>query len=118
MGKCAHRRLYVIETHINGDMEVRQPTIFLILIADSIPAQLPDYDSLSGRDSIEQFLLVEGLQPLLNEVSQQRAKETQVIAEHLKISLEKLINRQNLRMIDYYELQDDYDTKPDARLQY
>ncbi|MDD2509907.1 MAG: DUF3883 domain-containing protein [Syntrophomonas sp.] len=117
LGNVVHRRLFVVETMMDCQMAVRQPTIFLDLIADigkddTAKLELPQYDNLPGRDSIEQHLLVEALQPLLEEVSRQREKETQIISEHLQISLNELINRQQLRMIELYQLQDDDDPNP------
>lgn len=111
-GNVAHRRLFVIETSLNGNMAVRQATIFLDLIPATEGIDIPSSDGLPGRENVEKYLLVKALQPLLNEVSEQREKETEIISEHLQISLKELINRQNLRIIELYQLQDEDDPNP------
>ena len=112
LGNVAHRRLFVIETLPDCQMLVRQPTIFLDLIPVSEHVEPPQDGDWPGRDSLEQHLVMEALIPLLDEVRQQREKETNIISDHLQISLGELINRQNLRMGELYQLQDDNDPNP------
>ena len=52
------------------------------------------------------------MQPFLGEISAQREKETATIAKHVEISLNALINRQNLRMADLLEQQQSGDASP------
>ncbi len=107
-----HRRLFVIETLPNFTMLVRQPTLFLDLIPAGEPVETPQDGDWPGRESLEQHLVVEALQPLLEEVRLQREKETSTITDHLKISLGALINRQNLRIGELYQAQDDDESIP------
>jgi hypothetical protein len=98
-----HRRLFVVQADQAGTMTIRQPTIFLDLaLAPRSPA-VPDGDAMPDRTAAERFLIAEALNPFLAEVSAQRARETATIERHLKISLEELIHRQNLRMAEIHE---------------
>ena len=53
----------------------------------------------------ERFLVSEALQPFLAEIVKERTKEIETITRHMEISLNELINRQQLRMADLYEQQ-------------
>lgn len=94
-GKVLHRRLFVVETAMNGMMTVRQPTIFL----DMVPASgntgtyIPDDTGLPDRDQIEHALVRDALQPLLEEVTTEREKEIETISCHIDISLSAIIDR-------------------------
>jgi Domain of unknown function (DUF3883) len=57
--------------------------------------------------------LVEGaLEPFLEEISTQRKKEIEIIASHVEISLNALIDRQNLHMAELFEQQQKGDAAP------
>ena len=56
--------------------------------------------------AIEAFLVEHALNPLLAEVTTQRARETQTITRHLEISLNELINRQQVRLGELSEMQE------------
>ncbi len=59
--------------------------------------------ALPDRTAAERFLVATTLNPFLAEVAAQREKETATIEKHLKISLNELIHRQNLRMAEIHE---------------
>jgi hypothetical protein len=99
-GNAVHRRLFVVETSMDGSFTVRQPTIFLDLILPNAKAEIPDGSSLPGRDHVEQALLEKALFPFLNEVQRERAKEIEIIEHHMEISLNELIARQNQNLMD------------------
>jgi superfamily II DNA or RNA helicase len=94
-GKVLHRRLFVVETAMNGMMTVRQPTIFLDMVPASgnIDTHIPDDAGLPDRDQIEHTLINDALQPLLEEVTTEREKEIETISCHIEISLSTIIDR-------------------------
>lgn len=104
-GKVVHRRLFVVQTGIDGTMAIRQPTIFLDLVPSSEKVSIPDGSGLPGQDKVEQFMFTEALQPFLREISLQRIKEIESIEHHMEISLNELIARQNMILADLYEKQ-------------
>ena len=102
-GHTLHRRLFVVQTDINGTMSVRQSTIFLDLIPAPNGTAVPDDAGLPGRDLVEQVLIEKALQPFLAENTARREKEIETISRHLEISLNELIHRQNMRMAELLE---------------
>ena len=84
-------------------LTIRQPTIFLDLALAPKETHIPDGDGLPDRDAAERFLVTTALNPFLAEVAAQRTRETATIEKHLKISLNELIHRQNLRMAEIHE---------------
>jgi superfamily II DNA or RNA helicase len=103
-GRTLEKRLFVVEIAQDGTMAVRQPTLFLELMP--VPAHVPppaETTIEAGRDQLEHFLIKEALQPLLQAVTQQRAKEADTVARHVEISLNALIDRvqvQFARLLD------------------
>ena len=100
LGNVLHRRLFVVETSMAGDLEIRQPTMFLDLVPAPAGAEPGVDDGLPGPETIEQALVERALQPFLEEVQQTRLKEIDTISNHMEISLRELIHRQNLRMAE------------------
>jgi superfamily II DNA or RNA helicase len=98
-----HRRIFVVQADHSGVMTIRQPTIFLDLALASKDAHAPDGTGLPDADAAERFLVTAALNPFLVEVAAQRTRETATIEKHLKISLNELIHRQNLRMAEIHE---------------
>lgn len=111
-GNVLHRHLFVVQTSMQGAMSIRQPTIFLDLALASAGTVVPDDSVLPGRDRVEQVLVEEALQPFLNAITVQRAKEIETISKHMEISLNELIHRQNLRMGELLESQRTGDPSP------
>ena len=98
-----HRRIFVVQADQSGTLTIRQPTIFLDLALAPKEKHIPDGDGLPDRSAAERFLVTTALNPFLAEVAAQRARETATIEKHLKISLNELIHRQNLRMAEIHE---------------
>ena len=98
-----HRRLFVVQADQGGGMTIRQPTIFLDLALAPKATPVPAGDALPDQTAAERFLITTALNPFLAEVAAQRARETATIERHLKISLNELIHRQNLRMAELHE---------------
>lgn len=109
-GNVLHEKLFVVQTDMNGLLSIRQPTIFLDLSLATEKFEIPDSSGLPQRDSVENTLIQKALNPLLEEVRLQREKETETISRHMEISLNELINRQNLRMAELLEAQQNGDT--------
>ncbi len=111
-GNTLHRRMFAVETYLNGTMEIRQPTLLLDLVPASGKFDLPTEEKAPGRLTVEQALIEKALQPFLAEVASQRLKETDIIARHVEISLNELINRQNIRLAELLQKQQEGDTHP------
>jgi hypothetical protein len=107
-----HRRLFVLETALDGTVTVRQPTIFLDLVPAPSDTDVPDDSNLPARAQLEETLIAQELTGLLGEMSAERDKEIATIAEHMHISLNALINRQNMRMGELWEQQQQGDDSP------
>jgi superfamily II DNA or RNA helicase len=111
LGHVLHRRLFIVQEEIEGTLTVRQPTLLLDLVpapkATPVPAETG-----TDRNFIEHFLVQEALEPFLAEVTAQREKEILTVTRHLEISLNELIHRQNLKLADLIEMQQNGDTSP------
>jgi len=104
-GHPLNRKLFVIQINSDGSMAIKQPTIFIDLATTDKTTQAPAIDGLPNQDMAEQFLIENSLNPFLAEVSKERAKDTETIKRHIEISLNELIDRQNLKMAELLELQ-------------
>lgn len=102
-GHQLHRRIFVVRAECNGELSIRQPTIFFDLALAPKGTGVPDGNGMPDQAAAEQFLIAEALNPFLAEVSAQRAREIATIRRHLEISLRELIHRQNIRMAELYE---------------
>lgn len=108
-GNELHKRLFVVQQTADGSMELKQPTYLLDLMA--APARTAFPDNVVLDDAVEErFLVSEALQPFLGEIVKERTREIETITRHMEISLNELINRQQLRMADLYEQQGAADT--------
>nr|MDO8099656.1 DUF3883 domain-containing protein [Candidatus Njordarchaeota archaeon] len=105
-GRTLHRRLFVVETSIgNGRSEVRQPTIFLDLIAAPKGTEPPTTYALPQKNEVESSLYKNALIPFLDEVREERTKEIGVIKRHVTLSLNELINAKQLQLAALVERQ-------------
>jgi len=100
-GQTLHRRLLVVETDATGAMTLRQPTVFLDIVPAPAPppaaaASLPVPD----RGAVEAFLYDRALQAWLDETTIERTGEIERVIEHVRISLDALIDRQNLQLAE------------------
>lgn len=105
-GNVLHRRLFVVETSMNGMMTIRQPTIFLGLNIGNIGFQLPDDAGLPGRDMLEHTLIEQALSPFLGEIVGQRHKEIETITRHMEISLNAIIDRVQCQFADLVQMKE------------
>ena len=68
-GQCLHRRLFVVETSADGEMTLRQPTLFLdVTPAPQTASAQTAVPPLPDRQLVEQFLYTHTLEPWLGEV--------------------------------------------------
>jgi hypothetical protein len=99
-GNTLHKKLFVVRADADGSLTLRQPTLFLDLIPATKGTQPPTLAGLPERDAVELHLVQHALNPFLNEVAEQRTKENRLVGEHIEISLQELINRQQLTLAD------------------
>jgi superfamily II DNA or RNA helicase len=111
-GNTLHRKLFAIRADLDGALSVRQPTLLLDIIPAPRGTAAPAAPVLPDRQAVELELVNLALTPFLNEVSEQRARENQVVREHMEISLGELIHRQNLQLADLVSKQQAGDTTP------
>ena len=119
LGNELHRRLFVVQSGPNGELSVRQPTIFLDLTVapkgtPAPPADLPDRQAsgLPSHQQREQALTEKCLLGFLAEVAAERQRETATTRRHIEISLNELIHRQNLTLARLVEQQQAGDRSP------
>ena len=106
-GHTLHRRLFVVETDASGQMQLRQPTVFMEITPASGDehAASPDASVVPDRSLVERHLYEEALQPWLAESAAQREHESQTVKEHVELSLNELIHRQQLQLSDFLSRQ-------------
>lgn len=110
-GNVLHRRLFVVHSAIDGQLSVRQPTIFLDLAVAPKTATPPSV-MLVDRALREQKLVEEALTPFLHEISAETIKQVNTIRNHLQISLDELIHRQNMTLGKLHEDQSQFSEVP------
>lgn len=103
LGNDLNKRLYVVQVASNGELSLTQPTIFLDLAIAPEGLAQAGLQNLPDRQQTEHFLVADTLDLLLDEVSVQRTKEVETIKNHLEISLHELIDRQQMRMVEWEE---------------
>jgi hypothetical protein len=111
-GNVLHQRLFVVQTETDGSLSIRQPTIFLDLTPAPKGTPTPDDAGLPGRAEVENALVEQALLPFLKEITTEREKQIETIANHVEISLNSLIDRQNLRMAELLQQQQSGDASP------
>lgn len=99
-GNSLHKKLFVVRADPDGSLTLRQPTLFLDLIPATKGAKPPNLASLPDRPAVEVHLVEQALNPFLTEVADQRTKENSIVREHIEISLQELINRQQITLAD------------------
>lgn len=99
-GSTLHKKVFVIRTEGDGAMTLRQPTLFLDLIAAEKGTRPPEVAGLPDRSAVEVYLVEQALRPFLAEVSEQRMKENRIVRKHIEISLQELIDRQQLSLAE------------------
>lgn len=111
-GNVLSRRLFVVQTGMDGKTAIKQPTIFLDLTAAETPPAVPDDAHLPDRSQVEIVLLEQALQPLLEESRREREREVATISRHIELSLNTIINRENLLLADLVSQKESGSTEP------
>ena len=112
MGKEIHKRIFVVQTDISGIISIKQPTIFLDLALSKDKVDIPDDKNLPDKSEIEKILVEKALNPFLEEIHKERDKEIQIITKHVQISLDELIHKQNMRLAELLNQQQNGDSSP------
>ncbi len=99
-GNTLSKRLFVVQTGMDGQLAIKQPTIFLDLTPAATATAVPDDAALPDRNLVEIALLERALNPMLEESRHEREREVAVISRHIELSLNAIINRENLLFAD------------------
>jgi superfamily II DNA or RNA helicase len=102
-GNTLHKKLFVVRADPGGLLTLRQPTLFLDLIPAAKGTQPPDLAGLPEREAVEAHLVQQALDPFLAEVADQRRRENAVVREHIEISLNTLIDKQQIKLAEQIE---------------
>lgn len=105
-GNVITRRLFVVQATMDGQLAIKQPTVFLDLVASSKPVPVPEDSGLPYSNQVEVALLEQALNPLLVEARSQREKEVSIVSRHIELSLNAIINRENLLLADLISLKE------------
>lgn len=103
-GHCLHRRIFLVETLVTGEMRVHEPT----LLHDVIPAPNgtpAPVDTIPDRSEVELYLYTKVLEPWVRKESAIRENEVARISRHVEISLNALIDRQNQQLGEFLNRQ-------------
>ena len=96
-GNTLKRRLFCIATSQSGTMTAHEPTLFLDVAAAPEGTKGPAADTqITSRSLVETFLYQHCLEEWGRKASAERAAEIERVRRHVKISLDTLINRQQI----------------------
>lgn len=99
-GNTLHKKLFVVRVDHDGQLTLRQPTLFLDLMVTPKGTSVPTLPNLPDLGGVEIHLVEAALKPFLVEISAEREKQNRVVREHIEISLQELINRQQLALAE------------------
>jgi hypothetical protein len=104
-GNTPHRRLFVVETSTTGAMTLHEPTILHDISPAPAGTPLASGLPLPGRQAVERFLYERALKPWAARSSESRVHEVERVERHLDISLNALIDRQQLQLGEFLNRQ-------------
>jgi superfamily II DNA or RNA helicase len=105
-GRTLHRRLFAVETSLDGQMKSHEPTVLLdIAPAPSGTPGPTDAVTLPDRRRVEQFLYENSLAPWGARIADERRDEVERIRRHVEISLNSLIDRAQMQQAEYVSRQ-------------
>lgn len=105
-GNVLVQRLFVVQAGMDGEIAIKQATIFLDLAIGKTAVSVPDDALLPSRNQIEIALLERALKPLLEESRREREREVSMISRHIELSLNTIINRENLLLANLISLKE------------
>lgn len=111
-GRVLHRRLFVVEADLSGAMAIRQPTIFHEITPADPGSAPPEPAALPDDLSVQQYLIEHAIQPVLATVEADRQREIAMVRDHVEISLNELIDRQQRQMAEFLSRQVEGATVP------
>jgi len=100
---CANvlnRRIFAVQTEIEGTVSIHPPTIFHEIVPAEKPVEVPDGSHLPQKEQLEWILLERGLNPFLEEVRKERLRETRIVESHVETSLNTILNRENCTLAE------------------
>lgn len=103
LGHVLHRRLFVLATAPDGAIQLKQPTIFLDIVPAKDAPTVPTVTGLPDQNRLEQHLVRYALRDFLAEVQAERQREVAVVTRHVELSLNELLNKQNLKLGELIE---------------
>ena len=104
-GNTLHRRLFVVETSTDGEMGLHEPTILHDIMPAPPGTQPARGMVLPDRRAVEQFLYERALKPWAARSSETRIHEVERVERHVEISLNALIDRQQVQLGEYLNRQ-------------
>jgi superfamily II DNA or RNA helicase len=105
-GNTLHRSLFVVETSAAGEMTVRMPTVFQDVTPAPKATPSPTVTfAVPDRQAVERYLYHHTLQPWLSEIAQEREHSMCRVAKHVEISLNALIDRQQVQLGEFLNRQ-------------
>lgn len=104
-GNTLHRRLFVVETSAAGEMAFHEPTILHDITPAPSGTPAASGLPLPDRRAIEQFLYERALKPWVTRSSESRVHEVERIERHVEISLNALIDRQQVQLGEFLNRQ-------------
>lgn len=104
-GNTLHRRLFVVETAASGEMALHEPTILHDVTPAPAGTRPASGLSLPERRAVEQFLYQRALKPWAARSSESRVHEVERVERHVDISLNALIDRQQVQLGEFLNRQ-------------
>jgi SNF2 family DNA or RNA helicase len=105
-GNVLHKRLFVVQSGMDGTIAIRQPTAFLDYSVAPVGTQVPVMETQHSRNEIESVLVAQALNPMLDEIIKGREKEVRTITNHMEISLNSLIDKVQCQFADLHALKE------------
>jgi hypothetical protein len=99
-GNTVSRRLLLVMGDEAGALSIRQPTYLAELALAPTGTPAPAGGRMPNRSGIEQVLIEKALNPFLEEIVAERAREVETVERHLEISLGELILRANMSLAE------------------
>lgn len=106
-----HRRLFIVESSLSGEMQVHEPTILHEITPSPVGTPAPG-DAVPDRRQVELYLYQNALEPWVLRDSAAREHEVAKVARHVDISLNSLIDRQQNQLAEFLNRQIDGQTVP------
>lgn len=111
-GNVLSKKLFVVQTGMDGKTVIKQPTIFLDLTAAETPPEVPDDAALPDRNQVEVVLLEQALNPLLIKARSEREREVAIISRHIELSLNTIMDKENRLLADLVTMKESGSTEP------